>query len=144
MRIHITSAVGALVLVGCATALQPAPADFFDRVAGKRIYGMVATANDISPETVLKSQACLRRDALCLLLQQQVSHVQSATVSVYDTFAFLQVYVPKSTRLKHGDIIQFDVPTQPNVAPTFVSLAARASERGPKCDERLRRLLNFT
>ena len=134
MKTHIVCLLGAVALVACATKPQPAPRDFFERVAGKRVYGMVAVTNDIPQETVLKSQACVKRDALCMVLLQQASQIQSATVSVYDTFAFLQVFVPKSAALKHGDIIQFDVPTDRKVAPSFVSIGARDSERGPQCD----------
>ncbi len=124
----------ALALVGCVSTSQPHQADWFERVAGKRIYGLVAANHDIPEEAILRTEVCVKRDAACLLMLQQSRQFQYATVAVYDTYVFLKVLVPRDTGLQYGDIIQIDVRSNASVAPVFVSLGARASQRGAHCD----------
>jgi len=95
---------------------------------------MVATTEDISDDSILASQACIKRDALCMSLRQQAKQVQVATVSVYDTFMFSKVVVPRSASLKYGDIIQVDVAKDPKKPSVFVTIGATASKRDAGCD----------
>jgi hypothetical protein len=122
------------VLSGCATAPQAAPADAFSRVAGKRIYGLVVVANDIPEDMVLKGEACLKRDALCMMALQQLRQQQFASVAIYDTIAFAKVLVPKGLNLQSGDIIQLQVNPDATRPPVFTALGARAAQRGSSCD----------
>jgi hypothetical protein len=119
---------------GCATVPQAAPADAFSRVAGKRIYGLVVVANDIPEDMVLKGEACLKRDALCMVALQQLRQQQFASVAIYDTIAFAKVLVPKGLSLQSGDIIQLQANPDATRPPVFTALGARAAQRGPSCD----------
>lgn len=121
-------------LGGCATAPQAAPADAFSRVAGKRIYGVVVVTNDIPEDMVLKGEACLKRDALCMAALQQSRQQQFATVAIYDTMAFAKVLVPRSQGLQSGDIIQLQVNPDATRPPVFTALGARAAQRSASCD----------
>jgi hypothetical protein len=135
MNRFLTSLIIASLLTACAaTAPERPQADWFQRVAGKRIYGLVAVTRDLPEDAILRSPACAKRDALCLLMLQQSRQMQSATVAIYDTYVFMNVLMPKDTGLGYGDIIQIDVPANSNVAPVFVALGARSSDRGPRCD----------
>lgn len=124
----------ALALLGCASPSQPQQADWLQRVGGKRIYGLVATKQDIPEEAILRTEACVKRDAACLLMLQQSRRFQYATVAIHDTYVFMKVLVPRDAGLQYGDIIQIDVRSDPGVAPVFVSLGARALQRGAHCD----------
>jgi hypothetical protein len=126
--------IAAFLLAACAGAPPGAQKDWFQGVAGKRIYGLVAVTRDVPEEAVLRSQACVRRDAVCSLMLQQARQMQYAALAVHDTYLFQNVLVPRDAALRYGDIIQVDVPANPNVAPVFVALGARRSERGPQCD----------
>ncbi|UUZ65472.1 hypothetical protein LP417_13755 [Polaromonas sp. P1-6] len=91
-------------------------------------------ANDVPEDAVLKSDACLKRDALCMVALQQIRQQQFATVAIYDTFAFAKVLVPKSLSLRSGDIIQLQVNPDAMRPPVFTALGARAAQRGASCD----------
>lgn len=121
-------------LSGCSSTPQAAPVDAFARLAGKRIYGVVVVSSDIPEDAVLKSDACLKRDALCMVALQQIRQQQFATVAIYDTIAFAKVLVPKSQGLQFGDIIQLQVNPDATRPPVFTALGARATQRGSGCD----------
>jgi hypothetical protein len=121
------------VLTACGTP-TPVPDDAFPRVFGKRIYGAVVVTESIPQETILASTACAKRDALCMLTLQQARDLQFATVSIYDTFAFLKVFVPKNLALANGDIIEIQVNIDPKLAPVFTALGARYKDRSASCD----------
>ncbi|MGQ2978459.1 MAG: hypothetical protein ACT6Q9_02060 [Polaromonas sp.] len=121
-------------LVGCASVPQAASPDTFWRIAGKHIYGMVVVSNDIPEDAVLKSDACLKRDAACMLALQQVRQQQFATVAIYDTVAFAKVLVPKGLSLQSGDIIQLYVNPDATRPPVFTAMGTRAAQRNASCD----------
>jgi hypothetical protein len=134
MKLTVACLLLVSFLGGCATAPETASADAFSRVAGKRIYGLVVVANDIPEDVVLKGEACLKRDALCMVALQQIRQQQFATVAIYDTIAFAKVLVPKGLSLQSGDIIQLQVNPDATRPPVFTALGARAAQRGPGCD----------
>lgn len=69
-----------------------------------------------------------------MLALQQAKELQFAMVSIYDTFAFAKVLVPKQLALANGDIIQIQVNTDPARAPVFTALGARYKDRSASCD----------
>lgn len=121
-------------LLAACGAPTPAPSGTFPHVEGKRIYGAVIVTKDIPRETILASTACAKRDAACMFTLQQASELQFATVSIYDTFAFLKVYVPKDLALKNSDIIEMQVNMDPARAPVFTLLGARYKDRSASCN----------
>jgi len=125
----------ALTLAACASTPQEPSTDSFQRVAGKRIYGWVVVTSTEGPEdAVARSSVCDKRDAACLLMLQEAHKFHYAAVAVYGTFMFQKVLVPREAALRYTDIIQIEVPGDPRALPMFVSLGARAMDRGPHCN----------
>ncbi len=123
-----------LAISSCFAEDAASQAQAFARMAGQKVYGLVATTSDISEAVILNSPACAKRDAACMVAIQQTAQLQFAFVTVYDTFAFAKVLVPRELSLKYGDIIQIEVKSVLTRSPVFISLGARLEQRGPGCD----------
>lgn len=118
----------------CFAQDATSPDQAFARMAGQKIYGLVATTSDIPEAAILNSPACAKRDAACMASLQQAAQIQFSTVTVYDTFVFAKVLVPREAALRYGDIIQIEVKSDLTRPPIFVSMGARLNQRGPACD----------
>lgn len=126
--------IAASILHGCVTTTT-APRAQYEQFLGKDIYVLVLQKFDVPDEDILRSDACVKRDALCLTMLNAARNMEYATVAVHTTIAIQKVFVPRSEYLFPGDIIKIRVAEDIRKVPMFVSLEARARERLSKqCD----------
>lgn len=120
----------ALGLTACAT---PAQRHQYETFLGKDIYVYVVVSSADEPaDDILKSQACVKRDARCLVMVSAGRELEYATVAVHSDLILQKVFVPRSAAVKHGDIIKIRVAPDPRKVPMFLEFGRRQHDGSSK------------
>jgi len=117
----------ASVLIGCATSTQT-PRAQYEPLLGKEIYAFVLSKVDVPEQDILKSEACIKRDALCMSMLYAARQMEFATVAVHTNIVIRKAFVPRAEDVKYGDIIKLRIPPDVTKAPVFIEFGARIHE----------------
>ena len=121
------------LLSSCALSTSVSPQQS-SRILGSDVYGLVLRVTEGVEADVAKSEACLKRDALCMVALAEARRSRYATVQLYGSVVFLKTIVPPNYWVDAGDIVRLHIPVRENEMPMVASVGAKRGERGPACD----------
>ena len=123
-------AAATVLLAACAS--QPS-AEFMDKAAGERVYGVVVSLSDVPDSDILAGSACVRRDIVCAM-SLRARENQYAALAVSGRNVVGKVLVPTSMGFSPGDILQAEVSRDPARPSRYTAMGVRSPQRSPNCD----------